>query len=66
MNFNIDPRLVNLRQLLMEVYFLAHKSWMQWITNNTREAVSEMLYNSPWNESNVQTLVWEGKKIIHW
>ncbi|GES99501.1 conserved oligomeric Golgi complex subunit 1-like [Rhizophagus clarus] len=54
-----DPRLVNLRHLLMEVYFLAHKPWMQWITNNAQEAVFKMLYNSPWNESNIQTLVWE-------
>ncbi|CAI2165489.1 7688_t:CDS:10 [Funneliformis geosporum] len=52
-----DPRLVNLRQLLMDVYFLAHKSWMQWITNNAKEVVSEMLIKSPWNEENIQTLV---------
>ncbi|CAB4377678.1 unnamed protein product [Rhizophagus irregularis] len=54
-----DPRLVNLRQLLMEVYFSAHKPWMQWITNNAQDAVLKMLYNSPWNESNIQTLIWE-------
>lgn len=45
----------------MEVYFSAHKPWMQWITNNAQEAVLKMLYNSPWNESNIQTLIWEGK-----
>jgi len=58
---NLDPRLVNLRQLLMEVYFLAHKPWMQWVTYNAQEVVSEMLYKSPWNKANIQTLVWEGK-----
>ena len=58
---NLDPRLVNLRQLLMEVYFLAHKPWMQWIVDNAQEVVSEMLHKSPWNEANIQTLVWEGK-----
>jgi hypothetical protein len=48
----------------MEVYFLAHKPWMQWIINNVQEAVFKMLYNSPWNESNIQTLVWEGKYYL--
>ncbi|CAG8557294.1 7524_t:CDS:10, partial [Funneliformis caledonium] len=52
-----DPRLVNLRHLLMDVYFSAHKPWMRWITDNAREVVSEMLIKSPWNEENIQTLV---------
>jgi len=64
-NFNKDPRLVNLRKSLMEVYFSAHKPWIQWIINNAQEAVFKMLDDSPWNESNVQTLVWEGKQIVH-
>ncbi|KAF0488714.1 Conserved oligomeric golgi complex subunit 1 [Gigaspora margarita] len=56
----IDSRLVNLRQTLMDVYFPAHQPWIKWITHNVQVTISEMLSNNThWDETNVQTLVWE-------
>ncbi|CAG8512875.1 3968_t:CDS:10 [Gigaspora rosea] len=56
---NNDSRLVNLRQTLMDVYFPAHQPWIKWITHNVQVTISEMLSNTHWDETNVQTLVWE-------
>nr|CAG8499016.1 2887_t:CDS:10 [Entrophospora candida] len=56
---NNDQRLMDLRNLLMGVYFLAYKPWILWVLQNSQKKISRMLFETPWNELNVQTLVWE-------
>ncbi|CAG8494239.1 12761_t:CDS:10, partial [Dentiscutata heterogama] len=56
---SLDARLVNLRQTLMDVYFPAHQPWIKWITHNVQDTIYKMLSNTHWDETNVQTLVWE-------
>ncbi|CAG8458901.1 849_t:CDS:10 [Diversispora eburnea] len=51
-----DPRLINLREIFMQVYFMAYKPWIQHVKNNARITITNILSSSSWDE---QTLVWE-------
>ncbi|CAG8837446.1 28114_t:CDS:1, partial [Racocetra persica] len=43
----------------MDIYFTAHQPWIKWITCNVQTVISGMLSNTRWDETDVQTLVWE-------
>ncbi|CAG8557339.1 8682_t:CDS:10 [Paraglomus brasilianum] len=56
---HMNPKLLELRESLMEVYISSHDPWIVQIVHAAEKMISDMLQNTMWDVPGVITLVWE-------
>ncbi|KAG9298438.1 hypothetical protein G9A89_008702 [Geosiphon pyriformis] len=56
---SVDQRVIALRRMLIDVYISAHQPWIEWVVVKGEKSFEKIFLNSPWNETKMQTLIWE-------
>ncbi|RUP52153.1 hypothetical protein BC936DRAFT_139479 [Jimgerdemannia flammicorona] len=57
----LDPRLIQARHTLLDLYTNFHTAWIDALAMRTNSSIREMLYGSRWDDAAAQLLVWEGR-----